>query len=98
VDSYTTGSGDIYPINIITPNADGINDCLHWESMQYDNITDFSISIFNRWGVLVYSSENGAFRWCPTDLEDGVYYYVMKWSDACEEREGVLSGEVTVGK
>jgi gliding motility-associated-like protein len=93
---YSTGSGDIFPVNIITPNGDGINDCLYWDSMQYDNISDFSISIFNRWGVLVYSSTDGAFRWCPTDVEAGVYYYFMKWYDACEESEGVVSGEVTV--
>jgi hypothetical protein len=41
---------------------------------------------------------DGTFRWCPTDVADGVYYYVIKWFDACEEREGELSGEVTVGK
>ncbi|MBI1265787.1 MAG: PKD domain-containing protein, partial [Cryomorphaceae bacterium] len=96
VATYSTGSGDLSPINIITPNRDGINDCLYWQSMQYDNITSFSISIFNRWGVVVYTSENGGFRWCPTDIEAGVYYYIVRWYDACEEKDGVLSGEVTV--
>ncbi len=57
--------GDDYdPItvpNVITPNADGINDLL---TIQSDDPLDvFNLKIYNRWGGKVFSTENQSDAW-----------------------------------
>jgi gliding motility-associated-like protein len=67
--------------NVITPNGDGVNDVLVF----FDEIfSEFSVTIFNRWGNKVYTVKNqkGVFVWDGTDgnqnfLEDGVYFYTL---------------------
>ncbi|WP_426092963.1 gliding motility-associated C-terminal domain-containing protein [Flavobacterium sp. DSR3-2] len=79
--------------NAITPNNDGENDFLFISGL--DCYTDNSVEIYNRWGVLVYSSvgyNNGdiAFKGFsegrltinPNEaLPIGVYYYFLKYND-----------------
>lgn len=48
--------------NAITPgNADGINDDFHL--INTDNIEEFQINIYDRWGTLVFTSKDVFFRW-----------------------------------
>lgn len=47
------------------------------------------ISIFNRWGKLVYHSPRRDFRWYPEGESNGVYYYLLKFSD--REFKGTLT-------
>ncbi|MCK5781561.1 MAG: gliding motility-associated C-terminal domain-containing protein [Flavobacteriales bacterium] len=74
--------------NVFSPNGDGINDLYHphWEdSGDHDynfDVISFDIEIFNRWGNLVYKTDDININWdgknqstgkvCST----GVYYYV----------------------
>ncbi len=76
--------------NVMTPNGDSQNDRFYIASDDYSNI---SISIYNRWGKLVFEDDNFVLRnnesdgWDGTDmnsgkkLTDGVYYYTIKFSD-----------------
>lgn len=50
--------------NAFTPNGDGVNDRICFNS---DELVEFSIAIFNRWGEKVYESTN------PADCWDGTY-------------------------
>lgn len=50
--------------NAFTPNADGINDAVCFNTEQ---LSEFSIAIFNRWGEAVYRSDD------PTQCWDGTY-------------------------
>ena len=50
--------------NAFTPNGDGINDAVCFNSNQ---LAEFTITIFNRWGEAVYSSDD------PTQCWDGTY-------------------------
>ena len=50
--------------NAFTPNADGINDAVCFNTAQ---LLEFSITIFNRWGEAVYRSDD------PTQCWDGTY-------------------------
>jgi len=70
----------LYIPNSFSPNFDGVNDrFLATGSM----ITDFEISIFNRWGEQIYHSFDVDNGWdgtygdkiCPQD----VYIYVINW-------------------
>jgi gliding motility-associated-like protein len=64
--------------NVITTNDDQTNDILiirNWED--YDKV---SLTVFNRWGNVVYSNEDYKNDWGGKDLsgnklEDGVYFY-----------------------
>ena len=68
--------------NVITPNGDGVND----ELVLFDAIfSNYSVSIFNRWGTKVYATTNqkGVFVWDGIDsnqrkLEDGVYFFKLE--------------------
>ncbi|MEZ4772222.1 MAG: PKD domain-containing protein [Bacteroidia bacterium] len=73
----------VYLPNAFSPNQDGINDTY---KVGYYNISDFSIQIFNRWGQLVFASDNPDFEWDGRNLAgatvtEGVYVYVMKARD-----------------
>lgn len=58
---------DVCPFNIYLPNAitptnlDGINDVFRLPGVT--DIAEFSIKIFDRWGRLVFSSEDPNFSW-----------------------------------
>ncbi len=65
----------------ITPNDDGIDDT--WVIKGLEQYKPVSLIIFNRWGDVVYESDNYNNNWNGTNLEgkplpDGVYYYVVK--------------------
>jgi gliding motility-associated-like protein len=61
---------------VITPNSDGANDVF-----TISNLPDYTeIIIFNRWGNVVFSSDNYQNNWDGKDnsgraLMDGVYTY-----------------------
>lgn len=65
--------------NIFTPNRDGVND--FFIPFPYRGVEKVDMQVFNRWGQLVYRSEDPALGWDGTLLDsgepvpDGVYYY-----------------------
>jgi len=66
--------------NVITPNKDGKNDYFEITSHYLDKC---SITIFNRWGSVVYESDDITFHWYGTnntgmDVPEGTYYFVLK--------------------
>lgn len=85
--------------NIFTPNSDGIND--NFKLLSKINIGDsFMIKILNRWGQIVFESTDSDFIWqgknqFEENLYDGVYYYVISFTNNCSEKEN-LKGFVTL--
>ncbi len=84
--------------NIITPNGDGINDCLFFlpSGSNAANISNFSLRIFNRWGALIYESERVAQRWCPQDLTSSTYIYLLDYTDLCTGESFQITRELVV--
>ncbi len=76
--------------NVFTPNNDGYND--YFIPFPYHFVEKIDIKIFNRWGNLVFETQNPDINWDGknnvTHLEcsPGVYYYV------CDVYERRLSG------
>ncbi len=65
--------------NVFSPNNDGKNDYFSIHNNQKSLcINDFSINIYNRWGVSVYQSKNFFFEWSGEGLASGVYFYVIQ--------------------
>ncbi len=72
--------------NTITPNGDGKNDI--WWIGNVENYNDNEVSIFNRYGQMIFEAKNyDNFRvfWDGTyqgnKVPDGTYYYVLKFKD-----------------
>ncbi len=63
----------IFPPNIITPNGDGINDTFEIAEK------NTKIEIWNRWGKLVFKSDNYQNDWgSDKNLTAGIYYYRLE--------------------
>ncbi len=77
----------VFP-NIFTPNNDGDNDNLVFEGLEYFDKS--TLRVYNRWGNLMYESDNYTNNWSPTELAEGTYYYVLgiRKQDSYEFKEG----------
>lgn len=68
--------------NIFTPNGDGFNDVFR---ISLNKSKCFKCYIYNRWGSLIYESNNIDFSWDGTVTDtgepatEGVYYYVVEY-------------------
>ncbi|MEZ4875367.1 MAG: gliding motility-associated C-terminal domain-containing protein [Flavobacteriaceae bacterium] len=68
----------------LSPNGDGMNDCLDLEFIR-DRAGSFSLEVFNRYGMSVFTQDNYVNTFCGIDqdgneLTTGTYFYVMKFS------------------
>jgi len=84
--------------NVFTPNGDGVNDVFLIEGIC---ITEYTLEIFDRWGLLVYKGAMGSSAWdghtpsgqiCP----EGTYYYLLQTTVA--ERSENTTGFITLLK
>jgi gliding motility-associated-like protein len=64
--------------NVLTPNSDGLNETFYIKNLDACNAA--KLTVFNRWGNLIYLSDNYCNSWQPKDLTPGVYYYVFEYS------------------
>lgn len=68
--------------NIFTPNGDGWND---YFSPEEDNILEFNMKIFNRWGMRIYQTTDLQYGWDGTTMgvpaAEGVYFYVIEYRE-----------------
>jgi gliding motility-associated-like protein len=70
-DSVTvTVIGSIYVPNAFTPDGDGINDIFKAEGI---DIVEFRMEIFNRWGELIFVSENINDGWNGSSGNENYY-------------------------
>ncbi|MEI6764000.1 MAG: gliding motility-associated C-terminal domain-containing protein [Bacteroidota bacterium] len=68
--------------NIFTPNTDGSNDKFVIKGLE--SFPDSKLQIFNRWGKMIFSSDDYKNDWTGDDHSDGVYYYVLALKDGRE--------------
>ena len=83
--------------NVFTPNQDGIHDSYIPE---FDcNLANYSIEIFDRWGHILFTSEDPTRVWDGTDpngnaLQEGVYFFQLfyrgsdRWNQQDIRRKG----------
>ena len=71
--------------NVFTPNNDGVNDFFR-PFGDYKYIESVEMEIFNRWGNLIFKTNNPDILWDGTNQKsklpcsDGVYYYICKYT------------------
>tara|TARA_R110002124_G_scaffold120895_7_gene279153 strand:+ start:63864 stop:65909 length:2046 start_codon:yes stop_codon:yes gene_type:complete len=86
----------------ISPNGDGLNDCLDLEFL-VDRQGSFSLEVFNRYGTSVYSESDYLNQWCGQTnngdaLPTGTYFYVMKFETPDPEFGSVKNGWIYINK
>ncbi|GEM_PF-1417012 len=69
----------VRPINVFTPNGDGINDFLAFTLLEL--YPGSMLQVFNRWGEMVYEDDNYYNDWDGEDLKEGTYFYILKVND-----------------
>lgn len=80
---------DIFVPNAMTPNADGLNDLL--EVVPSCPITEFRLKIYDRWGGLVFESDDLRDRWNGGQnqyyVRDDIYFYKLtyRWGEERNE-------------
>lgn len=68
--------------NVFTPNGDGINDEFKFH---INGASCFHFKIYNRWGILIFESDNmdigwnGRVRQSGEMAVDGTYYYIVEY-------------------
>ena len=79
--------------NIITPNGDHNNDVFY---THYAEIyADVTLIVYNRWGRKVFEKTNYRNDWNGVKnngsaLSDGSYFYILKFDNDQEKKEGVI--------
>src|SRR5690606_7474222 len=73
--------------NIITPNNDGLND--HFIIVGLP-LSEYTLQIYNRWGVQVYQTDNYQNNWNGKEQSSGVYYYLLKHKRTTQTFKGYL--------
>lgn len=87
--------GIIIP-NVFSPNADGSNDVF---DIQSSGLSEYSLHIYNRWGQLMFDSEDPTEKWDGKNLSgnncpDGTYYFILK--AISNSRDYSTEGTVTI--
>lgn len=77
--------------NVFTPNGDDNNST--FEILGLDQFPSSTIRIYNRWGNLVYESDNYSDQWTGDDAAEGTYFFVLgvKKGGSYEYYEGHLT-------
>jgi gliding motility-associated-like protein len=89
--------------NVFTPNGDGINDTLK-PIQPSRNISRIDMKIFNRWGQIVFETNDPGIRWNGKDMDtnkdcsSGTYYYIIIINQMHLEGETprTISGSITI--
>jgi len=91
--------GSVYAPNAFTPNNDGLNDI--WRVItSVECWRDWDLTIYNRWGQIVYKMDNpsqfwdGSFRDGDYYVSDGVYGYTLRgvaWNSSTAQTSGIIT-------
>lgn len=79
---------DIVIPNVITPNYDSVNDVFFIKDLAHYGIC--RLSVFNRWGGLIYDNTNYDNSWSPKGIDNGTYFYILEFESA-KKFKGVVS-------
>jgi gliding motility-associated-like protein len=70
----------IKPVNVFTPNGDGLNDVLDF-SLPAEFVECSKLYVYDRWGVLMFESTIDSMNWDGkmgnVQVPEGVYYWII---------------------
>lgn len=89
VDKYCIDLPEIEMPNVFTPNNDGVNDL--FTPVVFKGMESGNITILNRWGNVIYESNDLSKGWDGTfqnkPVSDGVYFYKIHYKTIFEDEE-----------
>jgi gliding motility-associated-like protein len=85
----------LYLPNAFTPNDDSKNTIFLPVFTNPDEIGEYSLEIYNRWGVLVFRTEEPTFGWDGANAVEGVYAVVVHYTSRGAKPKTV-KGSVTL--
>ncbi len=65
--------------NVFSPNGDGINDYFVIENLEY--FPNSRLEVFDRWGKLIYESDNYENNWGGGNQHESTYYFIFYPND-----------------
>jgi gliding motility-associated-like protein len=88
--------------NAFTPNSDGYND--FFVPFPYTSVEKVHMLIFNRWGTLIFETEDPDIRWdgkimgTNQEASDGTYFYTCEVYEVTLEgvKERLLKGSISL--
>ena len=96
-----TPSDVLVPINVFTPDGDGLNDCFHFKG-GLNECSEFKLIIYDRWGLKMFETKNFNQCWngrvnnveqkCP----EGTYFYIVEYKGDSIEILPKFSGSITL--
>ena len=88
-----------YVPNVITPNDDGKNDFFYILATNIE-FNNFTMRIFNRWGNQLFFTTDPNLGWDGKYndklVPQGVYYYIINFTDSQNYNKHILQGSLTV--
>lgn len=88
---------DVHIPSAFTPNGDGQNDLFMPVFNHPERLESYSMQVYDRWGRLLFSTDNPQQGWDCSDCPVGVYVWRMEYK-AAGEGSKILTGSVTVVK
>ena len=88
--------------NVFSPNNDGYNDIfkLKIEDIDLEDIEQYSITVINRWGEILFESNDVNKGWDGKkngkDVSNGVYYCIVQYSISCINNGTIIKKRSTV--
>lgn len=88
----------LYVPNAFTPDDDGLNDVFYAKG---SNLVEFNLRVYDRWGLLVFESDDVNHGWDGTFRENGVLVqmdvYVWKINFSVEDENGLIDDMNRIG-
>jgi len=76
---------NFYIPNCFTPNRDNINDIFKPISNNFNNIIDYKLIIYNRWGQKIFESNSVELGWdglyMNKECQNGQYFFITNYRD-----------------
>ena len=82
----------LYIPNVFTPNNDGRNDTFIIPNLSF--YPDNELTIFNRWGNVVYRKKDYQSEWTAPGLNEGTYFYILKVNS--NNKSDIYKGYITL--
>ena len=101
IDFFNCKECGFYIPNVFSPNFDGVNDKL-LAYPQCSDVSDFDFKIFNRWGSLIFQSNDINQGWDGKykgrQADNGTYVYTLSFaaSEYGEIKHRMISGDVAL--
>ena len=90
-----------YVPNVFTPDGDEYNE--EWKPVFFSgyDIFDFHLTLFNRWGEVVFESFDASVGWDGTYsnqglVEDGTYIWQVEFKETMSDKRHIHRGHVTM--